>query len=236
MYEKSIRDRFTVIEPLIRTGDVLDVGCVDARPEREQSVVRLERKPDVLFRRICEANPKTLGLDIDTEGVDVLNGLGYQVVCGDVETVDLGRRFDTIVAGEIIEHLENPGLFLRNMRRHLKPEGKMVVSTPNPFYTGQTWKIWRHGVPMVHEGHLGWQDPTTMNQLLLRTGFDVIEGTWIQPETKWIKTWKRLLRPYFAHSFLVVAQQAADVSAKDAIPAGHSSDECPTQPAMRIGA
>lgn len=208
MFDEAIRDRLTVIERYVRRGDVLDLGCVDARPEREGAADRLERKPDVLFRRIVEVNPQTVGVDIDEEGVKVLVGMGYNVLCGDVETMDLGRRFDAIVAGELIEHLENPGLFLRNMHRHLKPGGTIIISTPNPFYSGQTWKIWRYGLPAVHEGHMNWQDPVTLKQLLVRTGFECVEGYWVQPAGKLLKTWKRRLRPYFAHSFLIVARPA----------------------------
>ena len=208
MYSKSVKDRMSLIGKYVSTGDVLDLGCVDARPSREDSKSRLDRKPDVLFRCITNVNPGTLGIDIDEEGVRVLQELGYNVQCADVETMDLGRQFDAIVAGEIIEHLENPGVFLRNLKLHLKPGGTLIVSTPNPFYTGQTWKIWRYGSPQVHEDHMGWQDPTTLNQLLVRTGFDPVDGCWIQPHSKLFKTWKRLFRPYFAHSFLIVAKHA----------------------------
>jgi 2-polyprenyl-3-methyl-5-hydroxy-6-metoxy-1,4-benzoquinol methylase len=39
--------------------------------------------------------------------------------------------FDLVSAVEIIEHLENPIGFLRNVRRLLKPEGAALVTTPN---------------------------------------------------------------------------------------------------------
>jgi predicted SAM-dependent methyltransferase len=120
--------------------------------------------------------------------------------------MELNQSYDVIVAGEIIEHLENPGLFLRNMRRHLKPQGKLILSTPNPFYQGQTWKIWRYGRPQNHEEHTHWQDPQTLSQLLARTGFAVVDGYWVQPDRSILKTWKRLLRPYFSHGFMVIAQ------------------------------
>jgi 2-polyprenyl-3-methyl-5-hydroxy-6-metoxy-1,4-benzoquinol methylase len=206
MFESTIEDRFPIIERHIRTGSVLDLGCVDARNARETAQERIEHKPNFLFKRIVETNKDTLGIDIDPAGVEVLRSMGYNVQCADVETMDLGRQFDAIVAGEIIEHLDNPGLFLRNMRRHLKPSGVLIVSTPNPFYQNQVWKIWRYGRPAVHEDHANWQDPTTLNELFRRSGLEAIEGYWVQPSRSTFKTWKRLFRGYFSHGFMMLAR------------------------------
>lgn len=206
-FSKTISDRFEVLEPLVRGKRTLDVGCVDARPQKHSAEQRFDYKVNLLHKRLHEINPQVVGLDIDQAGVDVLRSNGYDVICDDVETMKLGRTFETIVAGEIIEHLENPGLFLRNMRRHLEPGGVIVVSTPNPFYVGSTWKIWRYGRPAVHEDHMGWQDPITLDHILKRTGFDPIDGYWISPKSNPIKTWKRFVRPYFSHTFLMVARR-----------------------------
>jgi SAM-dependent methyltransferase len=206
---KLVHDRFDVIREHIRSGAVLDIGCVDARPQKEQSRARIERKPDLLFRRILEANPGTLGVDVDGPGVEALQKAGYRVLQADAETMNLGQQFDTIVAGELIEHLENPGRFLRNMRRHLTPQGVLIVSTPNPFSSTFRWGIWRRGQPQVHEDHTCWFDPITLGQLLRRTGFEVIDGRWVQRPGRIFKTWQRFFRRYFASTFLVVARPSA---------------------------
>ncbi len=54
------------------------------------------------------------------------------MVQADVETMDLGETYDVIVAGDIIEHLSNPGRFLGAVSRHLNKEGVFLVTTPNP--------------------------------------------------------------------------------------------------------
>lgn len=205
---EKIADRMEVIARHLPSRAVLDVGCVDSRPAREGARTRIDRKPDLLFQRIVQLNPDVLGVDIDATGVDRLIELGHQAACADVETMDLRRRFDTIVAGEIIEHLENPGHFLRNMLRHLVDDGVLIVSTPNPFYAAQTWKIWRYGRPSIHEDHTCWFDPITLEQLLRRTGFTVVEAYWVQPSGLSFKSLRHVLRSYYCQSFMLVARPA----------------------------
>lgn len=43
-----------------------------------------------------------------------------------------GHRFDAVIAGEIIEHVEDPHGFLRSCRDVLSDSGIIVLSTPNP--------------------------------------------------------------------------------------------------------
>lgn len=39
--------------------------------------------------------------------------------------------FDLVVTSETIEHVENPRAFLRELRRVLRPHGRLVLTTPN---------------------------------------------------------------------------------------------------------
>ena len=202
---RTVRDRFEVIREHVARGSVLDVGVVRSRPAVQPTLERIEALPDSLFMRIVELNGEALGVDVDAVGVGALRAKGYNVEHADAQSMDLGRRFDTIVAGEIIEHLENPGQFLRNMRRHAHPGGVLILSTPNPFYLKQTWKILRGKPPGVHEQHTAWFDPITLCQLLIRTGWQPQQSFWIQPARRpwsWLQAW----RGYAGHSFLVLAR------------------------------
>lgn len=72
-------------------------------------------------------------------GVDLAPSRGpvryEEELLGDV--TDLGavlgtRTFDTVVAGELLEHVERPYDLLRDLRRFVAPGGRLVLSTPNP--------------------------------------------------------------------------------------------------------
>lgn len=84
-------------------------------------------------------------------------------------------EFDVVVAGDIIEHLGSPGLFLRSARDLLKPDGKLILTTPN-IYAFWSWFLY---------GVLGWAEPwpehtcyftpCSLRQMLDRYGWRIEE-------------------------------------------------------------
>ena len=159
----SLRDRFDVVSPLITGKSVLDVGCASRY-----------RKPDWMHGLLREQVPDLVGIDIDEGVIRKLQGQGFNVRLADAQNFDLGRTFDTVFAGELIEHLGNVEGFLSSVRRHLEPGGQLVLTTPNAFYVGNFVYRWGgHG--QVHPEHTCWFCEDTLRQVIERNDFARVE-------------------------------------------------------------
>jgi SAM-dependent methyltransferase len=151
-----------------RGKSVLDVGCVNHNPENYKSRFWVHKALKAVASR-C------LGMDLYAPGVAYLRERGYDVVEGNAEGFDVAERFDAVVAGEIIEHLGNVSGFLESAKRHLRPGGVLLVSTPNPWY----WRFVAKAFvsPDVHPNpeHVSWFCVATLRTLLERHGYSVME-------------------------------------------------------------
>jgi 2-polyprenyl-3-methyl-5-hydroxy-6-metoxy-1,4-benzoquinol methylase len=151
-----------------RDRDVLNLGCVDHDPEAYKSRYWVHRA-------LTEKAKSVVGFDLSREGVEYLNRHGYDIVHGDAQNFRLDRSFDVIVAGDLIEHLEDFAGFLESCKAHLRPNGSILISTPNPWY----WRFILHAihkkeVPNNPE-HTCWVCPRTLRQLVRRHGMDVAD-------------------------------------------------------------
>ncbi len=193
----KIDSRLDAIRDIVRGKRVLDVGCVDHESSNEAG-------QQWLHRVIGEQASELTGLDFEAEEVEKLNAKGYNIIHGDAEVVDLGRKFDVIVAGELIEHLGNPGNFLQNMRRHLEPGGKLVMTTPNPFYPKRFIEVLFEGKARVNGQHVSWFCPQTLAALMSRAGFSDIEVQPFNNSERWRSVVDRVstFRPWFATNLL----------------------------------
>jgi ubiquinone/menaquinone biosynthesis C-methylase UbiE len=98
---------------LVKGTKVLDVGCSDL-PNKYIKTSYL------------------VGFDLNTA---ILPENYVKHVVGNVYDLPnpfYNERFDTIIIGEVLEHVENPLLFLKKCTSILNKPGRLVLSTPNP--------------------------------------------------------------------------------------------------------
>jgi SAM-dependent methyltransferase len=94
-----------------------------------------------------------------------------------LEDLDITTDFDVIIAGEIIEHLNDPGQFLRGIRRLMTPTTDLVITTVNA-YCGM--RFLQYGLrgkggmnEPVHPDHVAYYSYSTLSLLLRRHGLSV---------------------------------------------------------------
>jgi SAM-dependent methyltransferase len=96
-----------------------------------------------------------------------------------LDEVPLSETFDVIIAGEIIEHLSNAGLFLQGIKRFMNPETRLVITTVNA-YCGMRFAIYglrgkRGRNEPVHPEHVAYYSYKTLSLILEREYLDVTE-------------------------------------------------------------
>jgi len=131
-----------------------------------------EETENWLHKHLVANHDRVIGVDYLADEVQTLNEKGYEVYQADVETMTLSVSADTVVAGELIEHVANPGKMLDRVREHLKEGGSFVLSTPNPWAFVHLRRHIDGSYDINHE-HVAWYGPQTLRQLLNRHGFEI---------------------------------------------------------------
>ena len=95
------------------------------------------------------------------------------VEVGDAQRLTYHEKFDTIILGEIIEHLENPGACLEGCRRALKPGGRIILSTPNIFCVMHVLMYLKNFDHAFNAEHVAWFCPQTLRTMVERCGLRI---------------------------------------------------------------
>jgi 2-polyprenyl-3-methyl-5-hydroxy-6-metoxy-1,4-benzoquinol methylase len=167
----SVVDWEWLVEHYCRNRKVLDLGCGGA-PEFDE----LWKQGKLLHKRVRETGREVIGLDLDAPVVEQMRRLGFNVVCDDAENpqhLNGSGMFEVIIAGDIIEHVNNPGTMLAAMKSRLAADGVFVISTPNPFrWYNPFFAIIGH--EFNHPHHTVWFSPLTLATLAERHGYQVV--------------------------------------------------------------
>lgn len=154
---------------------VLDLGCI------RHSAEFILKDTNWLHKRIKEVAKKVTGIDYLPEEIAKINSCGYEIIYGDVtKPLDIAEKFDVIVAGDLLEHLTSFEGFFSNCKMLLKPDGIMIITTPNPFFCGEFYYVAFKKNFVVNPEHTCWIDPQCLSQLSGRFGFRIAEAAYIK--------------------------------------------------------
>ncbi len=165
--------------------NVLHLGCVGFTDLDGEERVKFAKQS--LHWKLTECS-SVVGVDRSDAVIEEMRKLGIfdNVVPGDVERLDelpMNQKFDVVIAGDIIEHLSNPGQMLDGIKRFCRAGTRVIITTPNAFGAPN---YLRYSAGRFREGaeHVMSFNEQNLVTLLQRHGYTIAEShTCFQPRS-----------------------------------------------------
>jgi len=152
MNKKDVISFFDQLAPnwdagMIRHDDIIDVILSNAGVSEGKAVLDVACGTGVLFPDYLKRNVASVtAIDISPEMVKIAAAKypdRVEVICGDVEATEFGKRFDCIVVYNAFPHFPEPARLIETLSGLLKPGGYLTVAH------GMS----RAAIDHHHEGH-----------------------------------------------------------------------------------
>ena len=152
---KDLIPKEDLICELCKGKDVLDIGSVGQTDKYSLwnlfQKVRVKSLTGIDLPQAKNIAIENFHLDKKTLNVD------KRIVSGNMEFCQFNKKFDVIIAGDVLEHVENQGLFLKNIHNHLKNDGLFIMTTPNAKWVTAIFK--------PNPTHTLWHDRYTLARI-----------------------------------------------------------------------
>lgn len=189
----AIVDRIEHLTERARGRRVIHVGFADVSFRDDQLAVE-----SWLHQHLARVADSLVGLDLDPEAVDEARAQGYEAhavdctAAGQLAALEL-EPADLVIAGEVIEHVGDPGGLLTALRTVCKPDGALIVTTPNAYgLLNVVASV--GGFELNHPDHVVMFTWRTLTSLMSRCGWDPVAAHTYVPQVRSLPTASRKLR------------------------------------------
>lgn len=157
------RSREATLEDYCRQKKVLHVGFADHLPLATRKI----ESGAWMHGRLQKVSRELFGVDTNIRAIAEMQALGWKNLHNwdDLET---NQHFDVVVCSDVIEHIENLGDFLAQLRK--LTANRFVFTTPNAFRMSNRFTLSKES---VNSDHVVWFSPYTLGAALSRAGFEV---------------------------------------------------------------
>jgi 2-polyprenyl-3-methyl-5-hydroxy-6-metoxy-1,4-benzoquinol methylase len=174
---KTIHYSATILSRYLKSGDVLELG--PAEGELTSHLVKWADNLTVVDGSsvFCEDLKKRF------PEIEVIHSL--------FEKVEIEKKFDFIVLGHVLEHVDDPVLILKKVRHFLKPTGKIFAAVPNArsihrqaaVLMGILDSLYTLNETDIHHGHKRVYNTEIFREHFINAGFqiEVFGGYWLKP-------------------------------------------------------
>jgi len=202
--ENDILSRFEFLKEIVKGKKIIHLGCCDHLPMNEYKIAN----KTWLHAELDKTAYRCLGVDIDKIGLKIMKDkYGYgDLLHADISLVSektiLIEKWDFLIMGEIIEHLNNPIEFLKNIKKNYKNViDKIVITAPNAFRY-MNYQYAKKNQEIINSDHRFWFTPYTLAKIATEADLKIENFYFAQELTKKLNL-KELLRPLrFAKKYL----------------------------------
>lgn len=195
----------TVVELVGQNKKVLDLGCYEG----------------TITQLIAQNQNEVLGVDFSGKALAITKERGIRIYRADIEKDELPFReksFDVIVAAEVIEHVFDMRIVFEKIKKLLKPDGYLVLTTPNLATLGRRLLLLFGRSPYIEivfeegwGGHIRYFVKNTLFETLKLYGFkadvftsDVVNLNW---SGTLFSTWLAKIWPTLGKTLIVKASR-----------------------------
>lgn len=170
----KIISREAAIIELIKAQNVIHIGCSDHIP-----VIKQKIESNSWLHKLITDNAKIcIGIDNDRESIEFIKKeTGFQnVYYGDILTDNFENineiKWDYVVFGEIVEHLDNPVNFLKVFKeKYGEKVSKFIITVPS-IYNIHQFKNMMNFLEIINSDHRFWFTPYTIAKVLVSAGYN----------------------------------------------------------------
>jgi 2-polyprenyl-3-methyl-5-hydroxy-6-metoxy-1,4-benzoquinol methylase len=162
----TVKNKVELFDKFItKNSSVLDVGFWGQGKTNES--------PTWPHKLIKNHSGDVYGIDIVYDEAFILPEERFKYQKAAAENFNFNRKFDIVFAGDLIEHLINPGLFLENAKQHTAENGRLIMTTPNTFNLFVLVGKLTRPEPVINSDHTFYFNRRTIQVLLEKCGWEV---------------------------------------------------------------
>jgi 2-polyprenyl-3-methyl-5-hydroxy-6-metoxy-1,4-benzoquinol methylase len=206
--KKTIEYSFEILKRFLKKGSVLELGPAEGLMtsyliNHDKNMYAIEGS-DIFAKKLKKKHPS----------INVINSL--------FEEVRLNVKFDNIILGHVLEHVENPQIILSKVKKWLKKDGILFCAVPNArsihrqaaVEMGLMKSIFNMSEKDKHHGHYRIYSPEMLKSEFIQSEYEIIHsgGYWLKPlsDTQLEKDWTSEM----LHAFMKLGEYYPDISAE----------------------
>jgi hypothetical protein len=169
--------RLDYLTTAVEGKKIIHLGCVDHLP-----LVADKISNNTWLHKLLDTKAeRCLGIDINKEGIDYIKQIGYEdslcldMIEDETSQIILDEKWDYLIMGELLEHIDNPVLFLSQIReKYGHVIDKVLITVPNAFRWVNIKRVFRNK-EVINSDHRFWYTPYTLAKVCTNAGLKVEE-------------------------------------------------------------